>query len=149
LAIISKCYNGYVVVSTNLIVSSTRQLRPKVNNYALTVAKGDGYDLNRSLFERLVINGYPHSTLKAQHRMRPEISKLVKELSYPDLQDAEKTRGRPDIRGLLDNVVMITHSKPEDDDKRLEERRDGGAKSSKQNRYVCKSKLFTPVLLTT
>jgi hypothetical protein len=32
-----------------------RQLCPKVNNYNLTVEKGDGFELNRSLFERLVL----------------------------------------------------------------------------------------------
>ncbi len=56
-----------------------------MNDYKLTVEKGEGYDLNRSLFERLVLKGYPHHTLKAQHRMRPEISRLVRELTYPDL----------------------------------------------------------------
>ena len=44
---------------------ANRQLRPKVNNYNLTVVKGDGFDLNRSLFERLVLKGYPHTRLKA------------------------------------------------------------------------------------
>lgn len=100
------------------------------------MAKGDGYDLNRSLFERLVIKGFPHATLQAQHRMRPEISALVRELSYPDLLDAPKTQNRPDIRGLTDNVILISHSKPEDDDKQLADQLDGGATSSKQNTLV-------------
>ena len=92
-----------------------RQLRPKVNNYLLTVEKGEGYDLNRSLFERLVLRGYPHSTLSQQHRMRPEISALVRHLTYPELLDAESTKGRPDIRGLTSNVVFIHHNHREDD----------------------------------
>ncbi|KAJ8593169.1 hypothetical protein M405DRAFT_859144 [Rhizopogon salebrosus TDB-379] len=41
------------------------QLRPKVNNYNLTVEKGGGFELNRSLFERLVLKSFPHQTLTA------------------------------------------------------------------------------------
>jgi hypothetical protein len=109
-----------------------RQLRPKVNNYYLTVEKGAGFDLNRSLFERLVLKGYPHARLKAQHRMRPEISRLVRHLTYPDLVDDSKTKNRPDIRGLQDNVILIHHEQPEGD-VQAEERRDMGSKTSKQN----------------
>jgi hypothetical protein len=109
-------------------------LRPKVNNYTLTVEKGEGYDLNRSLFERLVLKGYPHKTLQMQHRMRPEISSLVRELTYKDLTDAPKTQNRPDLRGVRDNLVFINHAVPESDDNMIEERRDLAAKSSKQNK---------------
>ncbi len=112
-----------------------RQLRPKVNNYLLTVEKGEGYDLNRSLFERLVLNGYPHETLIAQHRMRPEISNLVRQLTYPHLEDAPKTHGRPNLRGVQDNVVFVNHDKPEGEVE-APDGRDMGAKSSKQNMYV-------------
>ncbi len=33
-----------------VLIGDHQQLRPKVNNYALTIEKGDGYDLNKSLF---------------------------------------------------------------------------------------------------
>lgn len=116
-----------------------RQLRPKVNNYLLTVEKGEGYDLNRSLFERLVLKGYPHETLSQQHRMRPEISALVRHLTYPDLTDAPKTKGRADIRGLRSNVVFIHHNELEDDLtelNHLENKGDEiGAKASKKNTH--------------
>ena len=112
-----------------------RQLRPKVNNYDLTVEKGDGFDLNRSLFERLVLKGYPHTRLMAQHRMRPEISTLVRHLTYPDLIDAPKTQNRPNVRGLQNNLILINHDQPETE-VGAEERRDMSAKSSRQNQYV-------------
>ena len=112
-----------------------RQLRPKVNNYNLTVEKGDGFDLNRSLFERLVLKGYPHTRLMAQHRMRPEISALVRCLTYPDLIDAPKTRNRPNVRGLQNNLILINHDRPETEVV-AEERREMSAKSSKQNQCV-------------
>ncbi|KIY65706.1 P-loop containing nucleoside triphosphate hydrolase protein [Cylindrobasidium torrendii FP15055 ss-10] len=118
-----------------ILIGDHKQLRPKVNNYKLTVEKGDGFDLNRSLFERLVLKGYPHDTLVAQHRMRPEISRIVRHLTYPDLKDAPKTQGRLDLRGVRDNVVFINHDKPEDQAKEGTELHDAGSKSSKQNRY--------------
>ncbi|KAJ3994672.1 P-loop containing nucleoside triphosphate hydrolase protein [Lentinula boryana] len=118
-----------------ILIGDHKQLRPKVNTYNLTVEKGDGYDLNRSLFERLVLKGYPHETLVSQHRMRPEISAIIRHLIYPDLRDAEKTLNRPNILGLQDNVIFINHSKPEGDDGSIADRRDLGSKATKQNPF--------------
>ena len=118
-----------------VLIGDHKQLRPKVNNYSLTVEKGDGYDLNVSLFERLVLGGVPHTTLNKQHRMRPEISSLVRSLTYPDLEDAEKTGGRPPLRGFQDNVIFVSHTKPELNAGHIADRRDEGAKSSKENVY--------------
>ncbi|KAJ6497671.1 P-loop containing nucleoside triphosphate hydrolase protein [Mycena sanguinolenta] len=125
-----------------ILIGDHKQLRPKVNNYELTVEKGEGYDLNRSLFERLVLKGYPHDTLIAQHRMRPEISRIVRHLTYPDLKDAPKTQGRPDLRGVRDNIVFINHAKPEDQAKEGSELRDAGSKTSKQNHYEARMVLM-------
>ncbi|KAK0214978.1 P-loop containing nucleoside triphosphate hydrolase protein [Armillaria fumosa] len=118
-----------------ILIGDHKQLRPKVNNYRLTVEKGEGYDLNRSLFERLVLKGYPHQILVAQHRMRPEISTLIRHLTYPDLVDAPQTQNRPHLRGIRDDVVFINHGHPEDDNPQIADRRDLGSKSSKQNTY--------------
>ncbi|KAF1364340.1 P-loop containing nucleoside triphosphate hydrolase protein [Lizonia empirigonia] len=118
-----------------ILIGDHKQLRPKVNNYALTTEKGDGYDLNVSLFERLVLSGVPHITLSKQHRMRPEISSLVRALTYPELEDAEKTQGRPDLRGFQSNVVFVSHSRPELNAVKIADHRDGDAKSSKENLY--------------
>jgi superfamily I DNA and/or RNA helicase len=101
----------------------------------LTVEKGDGFELNRSLFERLVLKGFPHETLTAQHRMRPEISGFIRTLTYPDLTDAPKTQGRANIRGVQNNFVFIDHRHPEDNDARISDRGDGASSSSKQNTY--------------
>lgn len=118
-----------------VLIGDHLQLRPKVNNYALTVEKGDGYDLNKSLFERLVLSGYEHTTLTKQHRMRPEISALVRRLMYPDLEDDVKTLERPNIRGLQSNVVFINHSHPEKQAENLADKRDGGSKISRENKF--------------
>ncbi|OJJ44977.1 hypothetical protein ASPZODRAFT_70336 [Penicilliopsis zonata CBS 506.65] len=116
-----------------VLIGDHQQLRPKVNNYGLTVEKGDGFDLNRSLFERLVLAGYPHTTLSKQHRMIPEISTLVRHLTYPDLQDDAKTMNRPSTRGLQDRVIFFHHEKPEATFSDISDRRDEGAKGSKWN----------------
>lgn len=97
-----------------ILIGDHKQLRPKCNNYDLTVEKGNGYDLNRSLFERLVLRNYPHQTLTLQHRMRTEISSFVRQLTYPELEDAPGTKIRPRIKGLQRNVIFIDHSVSED-----------------------------------
>ena len=117
-----------------ILIGDHKQLRPKVN-HDLSVEKGEGYDLNRSLFERLVLKGFPHQTLIQQHRMRPEISALVRSLTYPDLADAPKTRGRPNVRGLQDNLVLISHDHSEVESKESANWRDMSSVSSKQNEY--------------
>jgi superfamily I DNA and/or RNA helicase len=43
--------------------------------YELSVEGRNGYNLDLSLFERLVDAGVPHSTLSTQRRMRPCISR--------------------------------------------------------------------------
>ncbi|EGP87761.1 uncharacterized protein MYCGRDRAFT_42010 [Zymoseptoria tritici IPO323] len=117
-----------------ILIGDHKQLRPKVNNYSLTVEKGDGFDLNRSLFERLVMAGFPHTTLTQQHRMCPEISNLVRQLTYPDILDAPSTLQREALRGLQNRVVFIEHTKLELLSP-VADRRDHGASVSKQNEH--------------
>ncbi|KAJ7791646.1 P-loop containing nucleoside triphosphate hydrolase protein [Mycena olivaceomarginata] len=131
-----------------ILIGDHKQLRPKVNNYLLTVEKGEGYDLNRSLFERLVLEGYPHEVLSQQHRMRPEISALVRSLTYPDLVDAPSTMNRPNLRGVRGNIVFIDHDKPEDENSRIKNQSEVGSKSSKRNTHEAKMVLKILVVLT-
>lgn len=116
-----------------VLIGDHKQLRPKINNYKLTVEKGEGYDLNRSMFERLILQGHPHTTLRKQHRMHPDISVLVRELTYPDLEDDPKTELREPIRGLEDRVVFVNHTHPEEQNNKLADRRDPGSKASKES----------------
>jgi superfamily I DNA and/or RNA helicase len=117
------------------LIGDHKQLRPKVNNYSLTAEKGEGFDLNVSMFERLVRSGVPHTTLNKQHRMRPQISALVRSLTYPELEDAEKTQGRPHLRGFQDSLIFVSHTRPELNVDRIADRQDEGAKTSKENAY--------------
>jgi hypothetical protein len=116
-----------------VLIGDHQQLRPKVNNYSLTVEKGEGYDLNRSLFERLIRAGIPHTTLQQQHRMCPEISSLVRQLTYPDLVDAPSTLNRDPIKGIRGRVVFIDHRQPELAASQVADRGDQGTPTSKQN----------------
>jgi hypothetical protein len=117
-----------------ILIGDHKQLRPKAH-HALSVEKGDGFDLNRSLFERLVLKGYPHQALCRQHRMRPEISNLVRNLTYPDLKDAPSTQGRPNLRGFQDNLIFFNHEHAEDDTPDHLDPRDGFSTASKKNAF--------------
>ncbi|KAL3469205.1 P-loop containing nucleoside triphosphate hydrolase protein [Aspergillus californicus] len=116
-----------------IMIGDHKQLRPKVKSYALSVEKGTGYDLNVSLFERLVEQGYPHSTLAKQHRMVPEISSLVRNLTYPDLLDGDKTMNRAPTRGLQDRVIFFNHTHEEEMLKQVADRHDSEGAGTKQN----------------
>ena len=67
--------------------------------------------------------------------MRPQISALIRHLTYSDLVDAPTTTKRADVRGLQNNLVLINHDQPETEVV-AEERKDMSAKSSKQNQCV-------------
>jgi superfamily I DNA and/or RNA helicase len=73
-------------IFTPLLLSLYRdhqQLRPKAADYYLERYKGLGI----SLFERLVNAGVAHVTLENQHRMRQDISRLIRGTIYPTLID--------------------------------------------------------------
>ena len=118
-----------------ILIGDHQQLRPKCSNYELTVDGSNGYDLDRSLFERLVRKGFPHTTLTKQHRMRPEISSIIRHLTYHNLTDADTTLNRDNLRGFCDNVMFINHYELEIELDEFREVRDGAATSSKQNLF--------------
>ncbi|KAF2669715.1 P-loop containing nucleoside triphosphate hydrolase protein [Microthyrium microscopicum] len=118
-----------------ILIGDHKQLRPKTNNYGLTIQKGDGYNLNVSLFERLISAGVPHTTLLKQHRMSPEISALIRNLTYPDLVDAPGTANRPPLRGFQDRLVFFNHNHPELEASQVAEKRDPDLALSKQNLF--------------
>jgi hypothetical protein len=70
------------------------------------------FRLDISLFERLVLAGYPHASLAVQHRMHPEVSALVKH-TYPALKDHPKVAAHPPVKGLGSRLVFIDHRHPE------------------------------------
>jgi len=131
-----------------IMIGDHRQLRPKVNQYQLTVESGRGFDLNRSLFERLILEEFPFETLELQHRMRPEISEIVKTLTYPNLRDDPVVSSYPALRGIQKNIVFIDHNQPEGDDEKIKaksDRNSGGDEMtlSKTNQFVYTKNSFS------
>ncbi|KAF2178659.1 P-loop containing nucleoside triphosphate hydrolase protein [Zopfia rhizophila CBS 207.26] len=117
-----------------ILIGDHKQLRPKVD-YALSVERGNGYDLNRSLFERLVLRGYPHHCLQQQHRMRPELAEFVRQLTYANLVDANTTKNRQSIKGLQDNIIFLNHNHNEEEVKDVRDWKDGTSPSTKKNLF--------------
>ena len=118
-----------------ILIGDHKQLRPKINSYHLGVEQGEGYDLNRSMFERLILQGHHYEVLQKQHRMSPEISQLVREMTYPDLLDAEKTSHRSLVRGINARVVWVNHNHEESTEPRIKDDHDhdNSQKASKHN----------------
>lgn len=99
------------------MIGDHQQLRPKCQHYPLTVESNRGFDLNRSLFERLAVApSFDIATLGVQHRMHPEISIIPKLVTYSDLTDAPSVSSHPPVLGLNSRVIFIDHNVPEDDD---------------------------------
>jgi hypothetical protein len=118
-----------------ILIGDHRQLPPKVNNYALTKEKGDGYDLNVSMFERLIRHGHDFTTLSRQHRSHPDISSFAKMLAYDSLEDVEQTRAREQIRGLETRVAYVHHEHPENALKGALDRQDPTSKATRANTF--------------
>jgi hypothetical protein len=100
-----------------IMIGDHMQLRPKVELHHLTVDSKKNYNLDISMFERLVkAFGFPTHTLSHQRRMRPCISALIGNI-YPQLQDHAKVLEYPDVRGTDANVFFFDHNHPEVGDK--------------------------------
>jgi hypothetical protein len=78
-----------------ILIGDHKQLRPKVENFELSIVSGRGYNLDCSLFERLILTGHTSVALQVQHRMRPSISALIRAQTYPNLQDHESVHQTP------------------------------------------------------
>ncbi|KAL6694498.1 P-loop containing nucleoside triphosphate hydrolase protein [Trichoderma pleuroticola] len=126
-----------------ILIGDHKQLRPKVNNYNLTVEKGEGFDLNVSLFERLIRQGHRFAVLQEQFRSHPDISQFARLLAYPELKDVAKTHSYKPIRGLQKRVVFVHHEHPEEQLNNVSDRRDPTSKASKKNTFEAEMVLKT------
>lgn len=55
--------------------------------------------------------------LEVQHRMRPEISLIVRNQTYPTLKDHSSVLNYPSVRAVTKNIVFLDHSEEEDKNK--------------------------------
>jgi hypothetical protein len=102
-------------------IGDHQQLRPQISSNALGMESpgGEPYQLDRSQFERLALGQpglapLPVAQLNVQRRMRPEISRLIRETMYPRLEDHDSVRQLPGVVGMRENVYWLTHNQPED-----------------------------------
>ena len=71
----AECLEGHIISSLNrktqhlILIGDHKQLRPKTNDHILA----RDYHLDISLFERLVTNGFPHTTLQLQSNAARDI----------------------------------------------------------------------------
>ena len=87
-----------------ILIGDHKQLEPKPAVFELA----QKYNLSLSFFERMIRNGVPYHCLLKQHRMRPEISNMVKEI-YPGLHDAETVMEYENIGGVSKNIYFLSH----------------------------------------
>ncbi|KAI8436675.1 hypothetical protein MSG28_010163 [Choristoneura fumiferana] len=95
-------------------VGDHQQLRPS----AAYMRLARHYELEVSLFERMIRNGVHSRRLGVQHRMRPELAALVCPHIYEDLRNHPSVEEFPPVKGLVNNLFFFTHDHPEqcDDD---------------------------------
>ncbi|KAF3914170.1 hypothetical protein AA313_de0210225 [Arthrobotrys entomopaga] len=118
-----------------ILIGDHKQLRPRCDTWELRHESKHGYDLDISLFERLIHMGFPYVTLETQHRARPEISQLIR-ATYPELLDAPSVTLYSNVRGMRHNLFWMHHENREASAKHLTDRASSSLKrSSKVNEF--------------
>ena len=83
-----------------IMIGDHQQLRPSVNVHHLATK----YHLDVSLFERLIMGGMSAVRLGVQHRMRPEVARLIVPAVYSQLENHSSVYSHPCIPGMQHNV---------------------------------------------
>lgn len=91
-----------------ILIGDHQQLKPNPTVYKLA----QNFNLDLSLFERMIKNKLEYNCLQQQHRMRPEIAKIMK-IIYPSLLNHEIVHTYQDIKGVSKNVFFVDHSEKE------------------------------------
>lgn len=91
-----------------ILIGDHKQLEPKPAVRKLATK----FNLSISLFERMLNNGLHYNCLERQHRMRPEISELVRHI-YPVLEDNYNVHEYEDVGGISHNLFFVSHECPE------------------------------------
>ena len=93
-----------------ILIGDHKQLKPKPYNYEIETK----YNFNVSIFERLINNNIPFSSLKYQRRMKPKFADFVRIIyGETEYQDHNDTLNRPNVNGIINDMYFITHNKPE------------------------------------
>ncbi|XP_063071469.1 NFX1-type zinc finger-containing protein 1 isoform X2 [Engraulis encrasicolus] len=105
-----------------ILIGDHQQLRPSATVYDLA----RNFNLEVSMFERLVNIEFPYVRLNYQHRMRPDIARLLTPHIYSELENHPSVLSYENVKGVLSNLFFVEHEAPE------EEIKDG---RSHQNRH--------------
>ncbi|KAM6927491.1 NFX1-type zinc finger-containing protein 1 [Xenentodon cancila] len=89
-----------------ILIGDHQQLRPSATVYELA----KNFSLEMSMFERLVKMGLPYVRLNYQHRMRPDIARLLTPHIYSELQNHPSVLEYEDIKGLSSNLFFLEHN---------------------------------------
>nr|CAD7575431.1 unnamed protein product [Timema californicum] len=96
------------VMESHIIVSLTKYCQHLILIADFTLARKYNFDI--SLFERMLKNGMHCEMLKVQHRMRPEIAKMIVPAIYPELFNHKSVLGFDNIMGISKSVFFVTHN---------------------------------------
>ena len=92
-----------------ILIGDHKQLKPSVETYYLE----RDYNMNLSLMERLIENGFAYSTLHKQNRMRPEFAELLLDI-YPNLENNLGRVGKNEVaKCLAKSAYFWHHESPE------------------------------------
>ncbi|XP_041041003.1 NFX1-type zinc finger-containing protein 1-like isoform X2 [Carcharodon carcharias] len=92
-----------------ILIGDHQQLRPSATVYELA----KNFNLDVSLFERLINMNVEFVRLNYQHRMHPEIAKLITPHIYDKLENAESVKLYENIKGISTNLYFIDHQQQE------------------------------------
>ncbi|CAH2265116.1 jg9273 [Pararge aegeria aegeria] len=93
-----------------ILIGDHKQLRPSAAHYELA----KNYNLDISLFERMIRNGIHARTLTIQRRMRTNFVELLVPVIYDRLDSHPSVLSYPRIRGMRDTLFFYTHDVMED-----------------------------------
>ncbi|KAI4900627.1 hypothetical protein NFI96_021503, partial [Prochilodus magdalenae] len=94
-----------------ILIGDHQQLRPSATVYELA----KNFNLEVSMFERLVKMNFPFVRLNYQHRMRPEIARLLTPHIYPELENHPSVLEYENIKGILTNLFFVDHKSREEE----------------------------------
>ncbi|XP_069588374.1 NFX1-type zinc finger-containing protein 1-like [Ranitomeya imitator] len=93
-----------------ILIGDHQQLRPSTAVYELA----KNFNLEVSMFERLIRMKIPYVRLDCQHRMRPEIAQLLTPHIYDKLENHASVLTYENIKGICHNLFFVDHNHPEE-----------------------------------
>ncbi|KAM4688146.1 NFX1-type zinc finger-containing protein 1-like [Discoglossus pictus] len=89
-----------------ILIGDHQQLRPSTTVFELA----KNFNLEVSMFERLIRMNIPYVRLDYQHRMRPEIARLLTPHIYDQLENHESVLNFHNIKGIHKNLFFVDHN---------------------------------------